>query len=119
MGKLYEHTKEGFKSPQVADLAEKGDDLIAEQGGLYHAICGAQGKEMELLEPQTRFVEQHAYLFPHMVEQLIQVLQMGVLAQYDGGAPRNPRTMGISLSGERPGEAPVYLDKDVERYHEP
>ena len=98
--KLYEDIREGFSVQQVADLAEKGDALIAEQGSLYQAICGVQHKRMKSLEPQKLFVEQHEHLFPHLVEQLTPVLHMGVLAHYDGGGAKKTSYPVAALSGE-------------------
>ena len=50
---------------------------------------------MRLLDPQMRFVEEHAHMFPDLVGQLTNILHHGVLAQYGGGAPLNPRKRGL------------------------
>ena len=57
---------------------------------------------MILLEPQRRFAEKHAYMFPELADQMTQILHRGALAEYDCGTPTNPRTRGqpYSVNGE-------------------
>ena len=85
---------------QAGMLANRGDEIICELGGLYPALCAAQEFEMRKMQPQIAFVRDHCYLFPDIADDLVQVQANGVTAQYNGDPPIPPRTRGLPYKVE-------------------
>lgn len=80
---------------KIRDLAVRGDEIIAECGSLYGALCQVQELQIRKMSTQAEFATKYAHLFSTLAPDMISVLANGVVGYYQGNAPIHPRTRGL------------------------
>ena len=84
-----------FDMSKMRDLTVRGDEIIAECGSLYGAMCQVQEFQIREMATQAEFVTKYAHLFPTSATDMISVLTNGVVGYYQWSVPVPPTPRGL------------------------
>ena len=85
---------EQFPMDLIAELAQRGDDIVRQMHGVYHALRAVQEHEMRTTRPPIDILDSRRYFLHDQARELKDVLHSGVTSEYSGLPPTPPRRRG-------------------------
>ena len=95
---------ETFAESQLRSLAQQGDIITRQSGGLYPALQNLQEREMRNYADQLEFAHEHNALFPAQYPAIVDILNRGVRAVYSRGVGVTPRIRGLPYNRSAPDQ---------------